>query len=33
VDIGTATLYLEVVAVSGGPANYADRLLVYPATL
>ena len=33
VAIGTAALYLEVAATSGGPANHADRLLVYPATL
>lgn len=31
VDIGTAALYLEIVAVSGSATDYANRLLVYPA--
>jgi predicted nuclease of predicted toxin-antitoxin system len=31
VDIGTAVLYLEIVAASGSAADYTDRLLVCPA--
>jgi predicted nuclease of predicted toxin-antitoxin system len=31
VDVGTAALYLEIVATTGSPADYANQLLVYPA--
>jgi len=33
VDIGTAALYLEIVAATGSAADYANRLLVYPTLL
>lgn len=33
VDIGSAALYLEIVATTGTMADYANRLLVYPNLL
>lgn len=31
VDIGTAALYLEIVAATSTPAEFANQLVVYPA--
>lgn len=33
VRLGEAILYLEILATTGRPQDYANRLLVYPATL